>query len=197
MSIFNLSLSPARAMVLCDDMGFKGDGTPSHSVAKVLYSAPKSLLLCGQGTTVVGHRLFQHVDSSPVTTFDELTSVAQHGLDESLDYWDREDGELYVVIMYDPATKTIRAAEINAVSFDLAAQTATRSPATVRELPPGIHLYPQLVGTTVPQSGGVDLLKKAAQHQHTQTGGAQSGGSLWLYTLKKNSLTCDLAGSLT
>lgn len=107
-------------------------------------------------------------------------------MDEALDYWDYDDGELYVVVGYDATQKRMRAAEISAVEFDVLAQTATRVPPTVKELAEGIHLYPALIGANVPQKGGTDLLKKAALEQHrvyTTPERTGSGGRLWLYSL--------------
>lgn len=84
MSIFNLTLTPARLLLVSDDMGFSAVGSASHPVCKVLYHPPKNALLFGQGTTVVGTRLFMHLDQADTTSFEELVEVARHGLDEAM-----------------------------------------------------------------------------------------------------------------
>ncbi|WP_149472552.1 hypothetical protein [Roseomonas genomospecies 6] len=107
-------------------------------------------------------RLVNHIESSDVIGFNDLCEVVRVGLDEALDYWDLDGGELYVVAGYDHERKRVRAAEVSAIEFDIVGQTAARIPASVRELGDGIHLYPALAGANVPPKGGVELLKKAA-----------------------------------
>ncbi|AWK86544.1 hypothetical protein [Azospirillum thermophilum] len=144
-------------------------------------------------------RLVNHIESTDATSFDDLCEIARVGLDEAIDYWDLDDGELYVIAGYDPERKRVRAAEVSAVEFNTVEQTATCVPARVRELGDGIHLYPALVGATLPPKGGAELLKKAAlvQHQTYSTAGrTASGGRLWLYTVKNGCFRVDVVSKL-
>lgn len=199
MSIFNLSLSPFKAEILCDEMAFDSNYTAKHAVTKVACLPAKGIVVFGQGSHLVGWRIVQHIEIHEATSFDDLAEVTKAALDESLDYWDLDDGELYVIAGYDAARKRVRAAEVSAIEFDILAQTAARIPAKVRELTDGIHLYPALIGATLPPKGGAELLKKAALIQHNTYSTPErtaSGGRLWLYTVKREAMAAEKVGAL-
>lgn len=47
MSIFNLSLTPARAEILCDEMAFDSNYQPKHAVTKTACLPAKGIVLFG------------------------------------------------------------------------------------------------------------------------------------------------------
>lgn len=100
--------------------------------------------------------------------------------------------------MWDRVSKRIRVAEINASTPNYDTHTLDPAPAVVRELFDGVTLYPNIIDAVLPKQVGAEGLVKAAKYQHSHPSlQGISGGRLWLWTLKKDHLSCEPVGSLS